>query len=91
MVKEMYTIAEVARLLRFSEITIRLWVREGRIRAVRPGMRAYRIPRAEVERLLGQHGIDPSVLGGVADGGTIEEDALSPGHVARLHADMAGA
>ena len=60
--KQVYTIQEVAQLLRFSEQTIREWARDGRIKAVRPGLRAYRIPVAEVERLLAQFMIDESVL-----------------------------
>lgn len=60
--KQMYTIKEVAELLRFSEQTIREWARDGQIKAVRPGLRAWRIPRAEVQRLLAQFQIDKSVL-----------------------------
>lgn len=60
--KQVYTIQEVARLIRFSDQTIREWVRDGTIKAVRPGLRAWRIPRAEVERLLAQMQIDERVL-----------------------------
>lgn len=62
MEKQVYTIQEVARLLQFSEQTIRDWVRSGRIKAARPGLRAWRIPRSEVERLLAQMQIDPHAL-----------------------------
>jgi excisionase family DNA binding protein len=64
MAKQVYTIAEVAQLLRFSEQTIREWARTGQIRAVRPGLRAWRVPRAEVERLLAQFGIEGDLDGG---------------------------
>lgn len=60
--KQVYTIQEVAELLRFSEQTVRDWARSGQIKAVRPGLRAWRVPRAEVERLLAQFQIDDRVL-----------------------------
>jgi excisionase family DNA binding protein len=74
MAKQMYTIAEVAALLRFSEQTIREWARSGQIKAVRPGLRAWRIPRAEVERLLAQFGIDEGASGDVASGATMDDN-----------------
>src|SRR5262245_685763 len=67
-VKQVYTIPEVAKLVRFSEQTIREWVRDGRVKAVRPGLRAWRIPRAEGQRLLAELNIDDSVLDD-SDGG----------------------
>ena len=60
--KQFYTIKEVADILLFSEQTVREWVRVGRVRAVRPGLRAWRIPSAEVERLLTEYQVDKSVL-----------------------------
>lgn len=61
--KPTYTIQEVAALLQLSDQTIRDWVKQKRIVAVRPGgMRAYRIPQAEVVRLLREFMIDESVL-----------------------------
>src|SRR6187399_44234 len=52
--KNVYTIAEVAELMQFSDQTIREWIRSGRLHAARPGIRAWRIPRSEVERLMRQ-------------------------------------
>lgn len=60
--KQVYTIKEVAEILRFTPQAISEWIREGRIKAVRPGLRAWRIPVAEVERLLTEYQIDKSVL-----------------------------
>ena len=60
--KQWYSIQEVARLLQFSDQTIREWAREKRIVTIRPGTRAFRIPRKEVERLLEQFMMDQSVL-----------------------------
>lgn len=61
--KPTYTIQEVAALLQLSDQTIRDWVKQKRIIAMRPGgMRAYRVPVAEVVRLLREFMIDESVL-----------------------------
>lgn len=55
--KRYLTVEEFARELAargvtFSERTIRLWVKEGRIKAVRPGRRAWYIPEDELDRVL---------------------------------------
>ena len=71
MQKQLYTIHEVAEMLQFSEQTIRDWVRSGRIRAARPGARAWRIPRAEVDRLMAQFDI-----------GDLSGEQSAPGHAA---------
>lgn len=86
--KQVYTIQEVAALLRFSDQTIREWARTGQIKAVRPGLRAWRVPRAEVERLLAQFQIDDRILD-VDD--TIEDSTRGPGHAARLEPGRVGA
>lgn len=44
---ELLTVAEVAELLRVAPQTVRSWVAEGRLSAVRLG-RAHRIPRAHL-------------------------------------------
>lgn len=75
MPKKFYTIQEVAELLQFSDQTIRDWVRSGRIKAMRPGLRAWRIPPAEVARLMGQLDTDGSALENSAD-------IRTPGHAA---------
>lgn len=46
----MYTIKEVANELNFKEVTIRKWISEGKIKAVKI-MYEWRIPKEEVERL----------------------------------------
>lgn len=82
--KPTYTIQEVAALVQLSDQTIRDWVRQGRIVAVRPGgMRAYRIPLAEVVRLLGEFLIDESVLD---RGGTIDRQQRKRGQAAIVSA-----
>jgi excisionase family DNA binding protein len=76
--KQSYTVQEVARLVEFSDQTVREWAKTGRIKTVRPGgIRAYRIPRAEVERLLAEFQIDDRVLD-TAEYGARDSDVQSP-------------
>jgi excisionase family DNA binding protein len=51
------TIEEFAEALKerglpFHEQTIRAWIKKGRIKAVRPGLRQWYIPKGEVDRVL---------------------------------------
>lgn len=48
-----FTPNELADKLKISEQTVRLWVRQGKVKARKFG-RAWRIPGAEVERVLEQ-------------------------------------
>ncbi|MCC7366822.1 MAG: helix-turn-helix domain-containing protein [Chloroflexi bacterium] len=58
------TVPEVAERLRMNPETIRVWLRDGRLRGVRPGGKraGWRIPESEVRRILGGHSVasDPS-------------------------------
>lgn len=47
-------VQEVADLLRMNPETIRVWLREGRLRGVRPGGKraGWRVPESEVRRIL---------------------------------------
>jgi excisionase family DNA binding protein len=49
------TVPEVAERLRMNPETIRVWLRDGRLRGVRPGGKraGWRIPESEVRRILG--------------------------------------
>ena len=78
--KQLYTIGEVAEILRFSEQTIREWARNGQIKAVRPGLRAWRIPRSEVQRLLSEYQIDESALEIDDKSGYTDEHIQKSGH-----------
>lgn len=49
----MYTIPEVADLLRISTVHVRELIREGRIKAVTLSPKVTRIPRGEIDRLIG--------------------------------------
>ncbi len=46
-----FTVEEFAERLKISTATVRKLIREGKVYAVRPGSRIYRIPETEVERL----------------------------------------
>jgi excisionase family DNA binding protein len=48
------TVSEAAQRIRTSEATVRRWLREKKLRGVRPGgtRLGWRIPESEVERLL---------------------------------------
>lgn len=46
-----YTVRQIAELLQTSEVTIRRWIRQERLPAIRIG-RAYRISRKELEQLI---------------------------------------
>ena len=49
---ELLTIAEAAKTLKVSTVTIHRWLKQGRLTAYRVGPRAIRIDRAELSRLL---------------------------------------
>lgn len=38
--------------VKFSPRTIRLWVKQGKIKAIRPGERTWYIPESELDRIL---------------------------------------
>lgn len=51
---KLYTVAEAAKLLRFSPMTLYKWIRENKIKAVKFGGRSYRIKEKDIEELLTQ-------------------------------------
>jgi len=55
------SVSEVARLLGVTEPTVRVWIKEGKLRAHRAGARFWRIRQSEVDRMLSaQAGDQPS-------------------------------
>jgi excisionase family DNA binding protein len=52
---DLLTVAEAAKALRVSTITIHRWVKQGRLTAYRVGPRAVRISGSELTRLLAPH------------------------------------
>ncbi|RPK87329.1 helix-turn-helix domain-containing protein [Streptomyces sp. ADI98-10] len=71
--RELYSVGEVAELLGLHVRTVRNYVRDGRLKAVRIG-KQYRISKEDFAALTGRPADDP------ADG-TIPEPAPAPGHV----------
>ena len=51
MTEQLYTTKEIAQRLRLSDQTIRRWITQGKLRAIKAG-RNLRIPESEVKRLL---------------------------------------
>jgi excisionase family DNA binding protein len=54
------SVADVARLLSVTEPTVRVWIKEGKLRAQRAGARFWRIRQAEVDRMLSEQAGDRS-------------------------------
>ena len=48
------SVADVARLLSVTEPTVRVWIKEGKLRARRAGARFWRIRQSEVDRMLSE-------------------------------------
>lgn len=57
-VQDFLSVDSVARIFAVHIYTVRLWIKQGRLRAFLPGGRSkgWRIPTAEVERLLHEGG-----------------------------------
>lgn len=51
MTEQLYTTKELAQRLRLSDQTIRRWVTQGKLKAIKAG-RNLRIPESEVKRML---------------------------------------
>lgn len=49
---KLYTVAEAAKILRFSLMTLYKWIRGNKIKAVKFGNRSYRIRKKEIEDIL---------------------------------------
>ena len=49
-----YTVREAAKLLTLRESTLYRWIFDKKIRPIKVGTRAVRIPKSEVERILSQ-------------------------------------
>jgi len=56
--KELLKVGEVLKVLRISRKTFYRWVKEGRIKVVRLPSGRYRVPKSEIERILGGAGHD---------------------------------
>ena len=84
----LYSVEQVAQRLGLHVKTVRGYVREGRLKAVRIG-KQYRIARDDFEALIGQHpgGVDPDTVRRqrhVEASSIVEVDAISPDDAARV-------
>lgn len=52
------SVADVARLLSVTEPTVRVWIKERKLRAQRAGARFWRIRQSEVDRMLSEQAGD---------------------------------
>jgi excisionase family DNA binding protein len=48
------SVADVSKQLSITEPTVRLWIKEGKIKAHRAGARFWRIRQSEVDRMLSE-------------------------------------
>src|ERR1043165_2872042 len=95
MTEELYSVEEVASRLGLHVKTVRAYVREGRLKAVRIG-KQYRIARADLEALTGQSGaaLDRPVVRRhrhVEASSIVEIDAISATDANRLTTQIMGA
>ncbi len=51
---EYLTVREIARMLGVRELTVCAWLRNGRLRGVKPGGKCWRVSRADLEKFLRQ-------------------------------------
>ena len=71
--EEFLTVAEVAEMLKLNQQTIRNWIEQGALPAVRVGRRV-RIKRSALERVLERGSTTGGTTGGSADSGPSAED-----------------
>jgi excisionase family DNA binding protein len=57
---ELLTVAEVARELKYTEATIRVWIKQGRLRAIQATNREYRVRRSDLEAMIGTREPQPT-------------------------------
>jgi excisionase family DNA binding protein len=83
---DLYSVEQVAELLDLHVRTVRAYVREGRLKAMRIG-KQYRIARADLEELLGRPVSEPSAVSRTrhVDVSTIVDiDVVSPDQAMRI-------
>ena len=49
---ELLTVPEVAKELKYTEATVRVWIKQGKLRAIRPTGREYRVRRSDLGAML---------------------------------------
>ncbi len=69
------TVPEVAAQLRYTQVTVRNWIRDGKLRAIRASNRGYRIRKSDLEAMLN------------GAGGSAAAASASPGPAADLETE----
>lgn len=49
---------EIAEILKVHPASVRRWIQAGRLKAIRPGTRNYRVARADFEAFIKERGIE---------------------------------
>ena len=88
MTQELYSVEQIANLLGLHVRTVRSYVRDGRLKAVKIG-KQYRVSRADVEALTGRPAaaLEPEPVSRtrqVEVSSIVEVDAISPASASRL-------
>jgi excisionase family DNA binding protein len=90
---DLLTVADAARLLKVSTVTIKRWLKQGRPRAYRVGPRAVRIRRADLASMLipatGRE--ENTIAGALCVRTTLPVPPLTPEQVARRKAAIEAA
>ncbi len=92
MSQELYSIEQVAERLKLHVRTVRRYVREGRLKAVRIG-KQYRITRSDLEAMTGPAAPDPAIVRErrVEASCIVQIDAVSPEEALRIGNALVGA
>jgi excisionase family DNA binding protein len=83
MEEKMYSVEEVAGLLGLHVRTVRSYIRDGRLKAVRIG-KQYRIARADLEELTGRPASRPAGSGSVEVSSIVQVDGIGRAAADRL-------
>jgi excisionase family DNA binding protein len=76
--EELMTVGEVADALRYTEGTVRFWIREGRLRAIQvPGGRGYRIRLPDFLAFAEGLGVPVGAAAGPRAEASLEDEPLS--------------
>ena len=51
---KLLTVKQISELLGLAQVTVRLWIAQRRLNAVKLGHRAIRVPESEVSRLIAE-------------------------------------
>jgi len=80
---DMYSVEQVAELLGLHVRTVRNYIRNGRLKAVRIG-KQYRIARADLAELTGEPAVAAAAPGHAEVSSIVQIDGLAPGAADRL-------